>query len=172
MTGYKLFRIDRNGNLHPLFVKANEIIPIGVWLEAECGEQTESGKVKSKLGELAYRPGWHINDEVPYVEHIYSMHDGKKTLKDGCVWAEVEYNEKSYQDEANLAGTNKKGIVIPKNAQLKKIPKGGYYKYKTSPNMYGAWVISGEMKVNRILDDEEVYELCEKVGLKSLRRAT
>lgn len=170
MTGYKLFKQDKNGNLHPLYVGATEIIPLGVWLNAKCGEMTKNGKVKSKLGELAYRPGWHINDELPYVEHIYSMHNGKKTLKDGCVWAEVEYNEKSYQEEANKNGLNKHGVVIPKNAQLKTIPVGGYYKYKTSPNMYGSWVIAGEMKVNRILTDNEVYKMCENAGLTPLKR--
>lgn len=170
MKGYKLFRQDRQGNLHPLYVNATEIIPVGVWLSAKDGEKTENGKVKSRLGELAYRPGWHINDELPYVQHIYSIHGGVKTLKDGCVWAEVECNEKSYQHEANIAGLNKHNIIIKRNAYLKKIPAGGYYRYKTSPNMYGTWLIAGEMRVIRIMNDDEVYEMCENAGLTPLRR--
>lgn len=59
--GYKLFR-TKNGKLYPLYVLTNKETPVGKWIEAECGEMSENGKVKSKLGELAYRAGWHLND--------------------------------------------------------------------------------------------------------------
>ena len=49
MLGYKLFRI-RNGLLYPLYVKANVPIPMNKWIEAECGERLENGKVKAKIG--------------------------------------------------------------------------------------------------------------------------
>ena len=74
--GYKLFVKDKGGNLHPLYVNANQTIPTNQWLTAECGEMTPDGKVKSKLGKLAYRGGWHLNEECPYVTHIY----GKKYI--------------------------------------------------------------------------------------------
>lgn len=32
---YKLMRIDQDGNLHPLFIDRNDIVPIGVWLLAD-----------------------------------------------------------------------------------------------------------------------------------------
>ena len=80
--GYKLFRLKR-GKLYPLYVLANEETPMGVWLDAQSGPRTERGKVKSRLGELAYRPGWHINDGLPYVNHIYTIHNGERYLKDG-----------------------------------------------------------------------------------------
>lgn len=168
--GYKLFRQSKDGNLHPLFVNANQILPIGEWLSAECGERLENGKVKSRLGGLAFRPGWHLNDKIPYVDHIYTVHEGAKYLKDNCVWAEVEYNEKSYQTEANNAGLNKKGIIIQKNAQLDYVPVGGYYKYKTNPTMFDAWIISGEIRIIRIVPDAEVEEICSKAGLTALKR--
>ena len=171
--GYKLLRINKTepGKLYPLYVLATEETPVGKWLEAKDGPFSKNGKVKSRLGELAYRPGWHINDKVPYVEHIYSMHNGRRYLRDDCVWCEVEYNDNiSYQNQANEAGRNKKGIVVPKQAYLTSIPKNGYYKYKTSPQMFGEWVIAGEMKVLRVMSDEEVYKLCEENGLKSMRR--
>lgn len=167
MTGYKLFRKTKDGNLHPLYVKANEITRIGEWLPAECGQMTEDGHVKSKLGDLAYRPGWHLNEDAPYVSHIYSMHKGKKYLKDNCVWCEVEYGGTDYQDEANECGRNKKGKVIAKNAYLKRIPEGGYYRYKTSPNMTGAWIIAGSIKVIREMTDEEVIEICHQNGYEN-----
>ena len=52
---YKLLRI-RNGKLYPLYVNTEEETPIGVWLKAKPGERTKNGKVKSKLGPLAFRP--------------------------------------------------------------------------------------------------------------------
>ena len=167
--GYKLFKY-KNGKLYPLYVYANKDIPIGVWLNAEEGPLTENGKVKSKLGELAYRPGWHINDIVPYVNHIYTIHNGEKYLKDDCVWCEVEYkNEKSYEKEAEKKGW-KNGKWSAIKAQLDYIPVGGFYRYKTNPTMIIPWIISGEMKINRIMTDEEVEELCQKHNLIPLKR--
>lgn len=169
-VGYKLFRI-KNEKLYPLYVYANTSLEMNKWLKAKCGVMLENGKVKSRLGPLAYRPGWHINDKVPYVEHIYSVHNGQKFQKEGTVWAEVEYSDSvNYQGEADKAGMNKKGKVIGRNAFLKKVPENGCYRYKTSPSMYGEWIIAGEMKIIRILSDEEVIELCHKEGLEPLPR--
>ena len=38
--GYKLFRVLKTqpGKIFPLYVKANQEIPIGKWIDAECGE--------------------------------------------------------------------------------------------------------------------------------------
>lgn len=169
MKGYKLFR-KKDGKLYPLYVLTNQETPIGVWLEAEAGPMTDKGKVKSRLGELAYRPGWHINDGLPYVNHIYSIHDGKRYLKDGCVWCEVEYKtDYCYEEEAKAAGW-KNGKWSAVRAQLNYIPVGGYYKYKTNPNMDGAWVIAGEMKVIREIPDEEVVAICKANGYEPLVR--
>lgn len=167
--GYKLFRL-REGKLFPLYVLATEEVPMGMWIDAKEGNRTEKGKVKSKLGELAYRPGWHICDGVPYVEHIYSRHNGQKFLKDGTVWCEVEYHtDKCYSIEARENGW-RNGRWAAVRAQLDHIPVGGYYHYKTSPQMYGRWIISGEMRVNRILTDDEVEQMCREKGLVPLRR--
>ena len=167
--GYKLFRYVK-GNLYPLYVLANNPIPIGVWLDAEEGPRDAKGKVKSRLGSLAYRPGWHLNDDAPYVEHIYTIHNGVKYQKDGTVWAAVEYHtDKCYADDANEAGW-RNGKWSAARAQLDYVPRGGYYKYKTNPTMKGAWVIAGEMRVIRILTDDEVTELCHKCGYEPLKR--
>lgn len=68
MITYKLFRL-KHGKLYPLYVNANKPTPLGVWLDAEAGERTSDGKVKSRLGKLAYRPGWHSGD-MPVALHI------------------------------------------------------------------------------------------------------
>lgn len=164
MKGFKLFRI-KNGVLYPLYVDTKEAIPIGIWLKAKAGELAEDGKhVKSKLGDLAYRPGWHLNDDAPHVEHIYSCgKDGKKYMKKGTVWAEVEYRGENLQELADSMGKQ------PRDKCLRYVPNG-YYHYKTSAQMRGSWVICGEMRVNRILSDDEVRELCAKVGLVPLER--
>ena len=170
-VGYKLFR-EKNGKLYPLYVLANEEIPIGVWLDAQSGPRTDKGKVKSRLGELAYRPGWHINDGLPYVNHIYTIHNGERYMKDGCVWCEVEYHtDRSYQADAFDKGW-KNGNWSSTRAQLDYVPVGGYYKYKTNPNMDGEWVIAGEMRVIRKMDDAEVEEICKANGYEPLRRYT
>lgn len=75
IKAYKLFRIDpkRPGELFPLFVNANKPVKLGVWYEAEEGKMTttKAGKVgvKSTIGQLAYRPGWHAGD-YPMATHI------------------------------------------------------------------------------------------------------
>lgn len=172
---YKLFRIKKTepGKIFPLFVDADNETPIGEWVDAKCGEQTDKGKVKSKLGELCFRPGWHLSADMPYVQHIGVKGSSGEIefLNPNHVWCEVEYStEINYQDVANQNGINKNGILIPKNAFLTYVPKNGYYKYKTNPNMYGEWIIAGAIKVTRVLSDEEVKQICNEHGVEPLPR--
>ena len=64
VKAYKLFRVDETqpGKLFPLFVDAKTPAEVGRWLAAQAGEQKASGTVKSKIGDLAFRPGWHAGD--------------------------------------------------------------------------------------------------------------
>lgn len=160
MITYKLFRI-KNGKLYPLYVNANKPTPLGIWLKAEAGELTPDGKVKSRLGKLAYRPGWHSGD-MPVACHI-----GEKQVAtdkfpsyrpDNQVWCECEVHTNiDYTNEAGKHG-------------LKHIPDNGGYWFKTNPNMIGRWYISGEIKVNRILTDFEVNAINKKDGVFDLPR--
>jgi hypothetical protein len=72
--GYKLFRKDRNGNLHPLFINRRQIITPGVWLKAE--DHPTNG--------YAHRPGWHATTkpEAPHLKEI--LQTGEKR-----VWVQV-----------------------------------------------------------------------------------
>ena len=160
MIAYKQFRIDRHGNLHPLFVSTNWIIPLGEWLKAEEGERTPEGKVKSKLGPLAYRPGWHLS-EAPYAPHIGVKENGKvKYMRPDTVWAECEiYDEIDYTPEARANGM-RNGKFNAQRACLDHLPEWGYYEYNTNPNACGTWFIADRIKVNRILTDEEVEDIC------------
>lgn len=162
MIAYKQFRIDKSGNLHPLFVNVDEIIPIGKWLRAKEGKRLENGKVKSKLGALAYRPGWHLS-EIPYAPHIGIKENGKvKYMKPDTVWAECEiYDEIDYTLKAENNGWIN-GKFNAQKACLDYIPAYGYYEYRTNNNAYGTWYIADRIMVNRVLTDEEVEWICWK----------
>lgn len=161
-TAYKLFRVNKRnkGKLYPLFVNSSINTPLGVWLEATTGELLNNGKVKSKLGPLCFRPGWHLS-EIPLAIHIGIKNEKGEIayMNPQYVWCECEYNDKiNYQEEANKNGFLN-GKLNPKLAYLKHIPKKGFYKYKTSPNMLGEWIIAGEIKINKVLSDEEVSKI-------------
>ena len=171
-----LFRSEKQpGKLFPLFVNANKPVEVNKWVKAEVGEQNEKGKVKSKIGPLAYRPGWHAGD-LPIATHIGSK--SKKGLKKpdtrprNHVWAEVEMpDDVDWQTKANERGINKKGKLIPKHAHITdQVPEGGHYRYKTNPNMTGNWLIGGAMKVNRVLSHNEVERINKKAGVSDLPR--
>jgi hypothetical protein len=179
---YKLFKVKKEfpGELFPLFVGANESVTVGDWIEAKAGEltSTKEGKtmVKSTLGPLAYRPGWH-SGELAIATHIGAKRnatDKAPTLRaDDQVWAEVEVgSDVDWQKEATArAEKTKEGKINLRTAHITdQVPLGGYYKYKTNSNMTGSWIISGEMKVNRVLTDEEVSSINKKGGGKDLPR--
>lgn len=161
IKGYKLFttKPNRNGELFPLFVGANESVPQGVWLDAIEGRaaapsKTGKPQVKSKLGPLAFRPGWHAGD-LPLATHIGIKNaEGKVSARRANeVWAEVELaNDTDYQPEADASKTR----------DLRSMPKDGAYRFKTNPNMTGNWIISGSMKVNRIMSQQEVNSILEQ----------
>lgn len=172
--GYKLFRVSKKnkGKLYPLFVNANEEIPVGEFIEAKCGEMNKQGKVKSRLGALAFRPGFHLSN-IPYAKHIGRKGESGEIefMNENYVWCKCEYTNKiNYQLQANENGKNKKGIVIPRNAYLKDIPYDGYYRYKTNPNMYEDWIIAGGIKMIKVLSDEEVNKILNDNGINPMPR--
>lgn len=186
VKAYKMFKKDKDGNLHPLFVKMGDKkpLPIGEWTKAEAGElNPKTGKVKSSLGDLAYRPGFHAGD-TPSATHIGGKVDPETGLRvkgsmkpnireDNQVWAEVEMPaDVDWQSVADSrAVLTKKGTPDPKTAHITdEVPFGGYYRYKTNPNMQGNWLISGQMKINRVLDDDEVMAINEAAGMQDLPR--
>ena len=111
-------------------------------------EQSEFGTVQS----VKYRPGWH-GDTKPMATHLKKGGDR--------VWAEVEFSDDiDYQTIANQGASKlKSGKIDSKTADLDYIPEGGSYRYKTNPNMEGSWLISGEMKVNKVLSTDEVKNI-------------
>ena len=180
LTTYKLFRI-KEGKLYPLYVNANKPTPMGEWIPAECGPRLENGKVKAKLGALAFRPGWHSGSKMYDKDGNFlgcvavATHIGEKAnpadkkpayRADNQVWCEclIKEDNGEWQAKANAQGK------VARDKCLREIPVGGYYEYKTNANMFGSWCISGEIFINRILTDEEVTAINNKFGVADLPR--
>ena len=181
IKAYKLLRVKKSepGKLFPLFVESDKETPMGVWLDAEEGEmrvneKTGTMKVKSKLGDLAYRPGWHLGD-IPLATHIGIKGDSGNIefMNPDHVWVEADVAaDVNYQDEAYQNGTNSiTGKLNKVKADLKKLPINGFYRYKTNPNMTGEWIITGAMRINRILSDDEAFKIVRENGYEPLPRA-
>ena len=179
--GYKVFVLGKDGKLYPPMV-ANPngaATPVGVWLDADAAPiagESKTGRPQVKQGgkgtqggsgKLAYRPGWHLG-VIPYALQFNRKDaDGNKTLfPKNFVFAEVEYAaDKDYQGEAHAEGINANGKYQHSLAGLKHLPTDGYYMYRTNPNPEtDPWVITGAMKVNRLLTRAEQAELVRKAG--------
>ena len=97
------------------------------------------------------------NDNAPYFPYDF-------------IWAECEYvMDIDYQGEADEQGymrTKADGSTYKSDkyqhslAGLPKLPTNGYYKYRTNPNPDTVpWVITGAIKVNKLLDDFDVERI-------------
>jgi len=178
VTAYKLVK-EKNGKFYPLFVaqgKEKSDFPVGEWIKAEAGELSPKGKVKSSIGELAYRPGFHAGD-LPIATHIGGKSSKAATKPDyrpdDQVWVEIEMaDDVDWGSEAlKRAEKTKDGRIKSVTAHITDmVPTGGHYRYKTNPNMTGEWLIGGEMKVTRVLDDAEVKKINESAGVSDLPR--
>ena len=179
--GYKVFVLGKDGKLYPPMV-ANPngaATPVGVWLDADAAPiagESKTGRPQVKQGgkgtqggsgKLAYRPGWHLG-VIPYaIQFNRKDAEGNKTLfPKNFVFAEVEYAaDKDYQDEAHAEGINGNGNYQHSLAGLKHLPTDGYYMYRTNPNPEtDPWVITGAMKVNRLLTRAEQADIVRKAG--------
>lgn len=112
------------------------------------------------------------DDDAPYFPYDF-------------IWAECEYvMDIDYQPEADEQGymrTKDDGTQYRSDkyqhslAGLPKLPKNGYYKYRTNPRPDTVpWVITGAMKVTKLLDDFDVKQICPNApdrqgGNKTLR---
>ena len=186
-VAYKVFYV-KDGKLYPPMVAnpGGADTPIGVWLNADMGTAappSKTGRAQVKAGgkgtqggsgSLAFRPGWHLGD-LPRASQFDRVNPetGKKELfPENFVWAEVEYaKDVDYQEEAMSYGYTDKGKFRHAYAGLPKLPENGYYRYRTNPKPDTVpWVITGAMKVNRLLSDAEVNAILEKNGVPPVHR--
>ena len=185
--GYKVF-VVKNGKLYPPMV-ANpnaEDTPVGVWLNADVGTRaadSKTGRMQVKAGgkgtqggsgSLAFRPGWHLG-ETPLATQFDRLNPEtgvKELFPENFVWALCDIAaDHDYQEEAMSYGYTKNGKFQHSLAGLPKLPTDGYYKYRTNPNPDTVpWLITGAMKVKRLLSDAEVNAILESKGLPPKQR--
>ena len=139
--GYKLFEMNAEGKLFPLFIGKQKETPMGEWVHAE--------NLPSKG--FANRPGWHIGIDVPDAPWL-KAYDGsdcgfyRSRFSNGKrVWCEVEYNvSNNYNEEV---------LRLPKKCFTDQIPENGFYFFREVGK--GTWVITSDIKVIRIISEEE-----------------
>ena len=186
---YKVFRV-KNGKLYPPMVAnpGGADTPVGVWLTAEEGEfagvsKTGRPQVKSiGSGTLSYRPGWHLGD-IPRASQFdrTNKETGEKEFPKDFVWAVCDYvMDVDYQPESDEQGymrMGKDGKPYRSDkyqhslAGLPKLPKDGYYKYRTNPRPDTVpWVITGAIRVNKLLSDAEVNNILQSKGIEPIHR--
>lgn len=150
MFGYKLFEMNKYGELYPLFIDKNGIVPMNEWLHAKF--------IPTKG--FAPRGGWHLGADVPDAPWLKS-YDGSdtgyyksrwKTSK--RVWGLVEYNgNHDYNEEVSF---------LPKKCFTNKVPDDGFYFFREVGK--GMWIITSDIKVIRILSEEERQEIMKEKG--------
>ena len=156
MKVYKLFRI-KNGNLYPLYVEAKRQMELHTWLEAVCGEKVDETHVKASGcgGKLSLRPGFH-STLIPFTDWIGKReNDGTLVQRHDTVWCECE-----------VRGNQ---IEVTDRYGLRTIPNGWYY-FKTNSKQKEPWIISKELKIIRVLSNEEVDAICFDFGIFPQKR--
>lgn len=186
-VAYKVF-LAKDGQLYPPMVAnpGGEGTPVGVWLDADIGKSappsktgrpqvqgggkgTNSGKIS-----LAFRPGWHLGD-IPLAKQFAQLNpdtEKKELFPANFVWAECEYAmDEDYQEEAMSYGYTENGKFRHSYAGLPRLPEDGYYRYRTNPNPDTVpWIITGAMRVKRILTDAETDAICRENGVEPMAR--
>lgn len=184
---YKVFVLI-DGELYPPMVAnpGGSSTPVGVWLDASEGEMAPPSKTgrlqvwsggkgtSTKRGCLAYRPGWHLSD-APYAPQFARLNPetGRRELfPRDFVWAEAEYAmDHDYQAEAMSLGFTQNGKFRHAYAGLPYVPEDGFYRYRTNPNPKTTeWIITGAMRINRVLSDAEVNRICLEHGVEPMAK--
>ena len=137
--GYKLFEMNFEGRLFPLFIGKKEETPMDEWVMAEIIEHHPG---------FAMRPGWHLGATMPSAPWLmsadgtYKSQRGKRFRR---VWCEVEY-------VADIDYTEKV-LQLKGKCFTDRLPDGGFYNFRESGDRL--WVIADRIKVTRILSEEE-----------------
>lgn len=206
------------GKLYPLFIKGqdeadeNDGIKVGKWYRCGQGEllgcfdkngepildedgEIKIGGVKSELGKLSFRPGWHLGS-APVTRHIgvgaskVPMFDkdgnpvmtksGDKQKQDydamysQNVWALVEFSAQADVTEEQVGLTKdgrRKDKGIRDFVDNDKY-RNSYYHFRTNTNADTEedWLIADAIKVLKVLNDEEVDKIAKEHGLKAQYR--
>ena len=155
MKTYKLFRIKDN-KLYPLYVEAKREMEIGKFLKAQVGEKKDETHVKANGcgGSLSLRPGFH-STTIPFTDWIGKKTDGGLVQRKDTVWCECE-----------VVGDEQ---IVTERYGLRTMPNG-WYKFKTNSKQKDPWIISDNIKIVRMLSNDEVKEICKENGLQAQRK--
>lgn len=144
--GYKLFEMNPEGKLFPLFIGKTKETELRKWLHAEY--------IPTKG--FACRGGWHIGTipSAPWLMSADGTYKSQRSKYWKRVWCEVEYNTNhNYDEEVKL---------LPKKCFIDKCPKDGFYFFKETGNRI--WVITSDIKVNKILTEDERKQILKAEG--------
>ena len=130
------------------------------------------GSTAKTITALAYRPGWHAGTMPFFPQGGKKPAKGEKTnYKNIHRYNQVVFEcelaaDKDYtaEAEAQPKARTKTGKLNTKNADLQYMPEDGFYYYATNPMTHGhpelgMWAISGSLKINKALTQEE----CDKI---------
>ena len=118
-------------------------------LELVVGGGVDPTHVKSRLGPLALRPGFH-STEVPFVDWIGKKQGGILVQRKDTVWCECEVDGQQEHPSERYG--------------KKTLPEDWYY-FRTKPNQLFPWIISNRIKIMRVLDHAEVEAVCQAHGI-------
>ena len=130
MKTYKLLRLRKDGTLGPLFINRSLVMPIGKRLQAEV-HPTKGYKE---------RPGFHSTPQIN-APHL--------TMK-GRVWVECDVVGQQYTPE------QQPDMFSPKR-DMDILPAWGWYYWERPEAQGGRWIISDNIKLIRIVEEEEVF---------------
>ena len=147
--GYKLMEMNAEGKLFPLFIGKNDEVKMNEWIPAEY--------IPTKG--FAARGGWHLGliPDAPWLKAYDGSDTGyyKPRWKHGKrVWVECEFNANTNYD-AEVS-------ILPKKCFVDKVPENGYYNFREFGK--GVWIISSDIKMLRILTEEERQEILKREG--------
>lgn len=189
--GYKVFAL-KNGQLYPPVVanQDGQPTPIGKWLPCGCPPivgytaaehrpqvKTGGDGTARNLGNLSFRPGWHLG-MIPFAKQFcYKLNNsetllvnGRYVFPDDFVFAECEYQaDNDLSDECYKNGLTKAGKYQHSRAGIPRIPKNAFYRYRTNVDPSTEdWIITGAVKINKVLTRDEVDAINAKSGIRPL----
>ena len=151
-TGYKLFEMDECGNLYPLFIDKNTIIPVDNWVQAE---------IHVTRG-FAARPGFHIGEipAAPWLMSADGTYKSQRRKKWKRVWAKVEYiANNDYTDYVQ---------TLPGKCMKDMLPYNGFYKFRET-GCNRIWIIADYMKIIQVLNEDERMEVLKAMDYDEVK---
>lgn len=140
--GFKLFEMNNDGRLFPLFIGKAKETPMNEWVAAEI----------IPTPKFSVRPGWHLSTKCPSAPWLmsadgtYKSQRGKRFKR---VWCEVEYAaDIDYTDVV---------AQLPKKCFTDRLPDGGFYAFRESGDRL--WVIADRIRITRVITEDERMEI-------------